>query len=69
MCLQAQGVDEEKGIVNRVRWPHGISDNNGGVGRVRVIDNASEGLETTTDGGRCVAMTRLNNWQPRQRRQ
>ena len=52
MCLQAQGIDNDDGVVGRVRQARGLSDDNGGVGRGQGIDNASKGLETTTEAAR-----------------
>ena len=49
MCLQDQGIDNDNGAVDRVRRACGPSDDDRGVGRGRVIYDASEGLETTTE--------------------
>ena len=49
MCLRSHRVHDDDGGVNGGRRAHGISDDNGGVGRGRVIDEASEGLETMTE--------------------
>ena len=40
--LQDQGIDDNNGGVDRVRWAGGLSDNNGGVDRGRVICNVSD---------------------------
>ena len=52
MCLRSQGIDDDDGVVERVRQAHGLINNNGGVGRGRGIDNASDGLETTAEASR-----------------
>ena len=49
VCLRAQRIDDDDGVVNRVIKARGLSDDNGGVGRGQGIDRASEGLVTTTD--------------------
>ena len=49
VCLQDQGIDNDNGAVDRVRRACGPSDDDRGVGRGRVIYDASEGLETTTE--------------------
>ena len=49
MCLQAQGIDDDDGVVNRVIRAHEISNDGGGVGRRRGIYDASKGLKTTTE--------------------
>ena len=48
MCLRAQGFDNNNRGVVRLGRAHGISDNDRGIGGGRVIDDASEGSETTT---------------------
>ena len=66
MCLQAQGIDDDDGVVNRVIRAHEISNDGGGVGRGRGIDDASEELETTTKAmrikGRRPRLRRCNDW-------
>ena len=52
MCLQAQGIDEDNGGVGRLRLARRLSDDDRSVGRGRVIDNASEGSETTAEAAR-----------------
>ena len=49
MCLQAQGIYDNAGVVNRVRQSRRLSDDNGGVGRGQGIDNVSEESETTIE--------------------
>ena len=49
MCLRAQGIDDDDDGVVRVRRARGLRDYYGGVGRGRGIDDASEGLDTTTE--------------------
>ena len=49
MCLRDQGIDNNRGGVGRVRLAHGLSNDNRGVDRGRGIDDASKGLETTTE--------------------
>ena len=49
VCLRDQGIDDNNGGVDRVRWAGGLSDNNGGVDRGRVICNVSEVLEITME--------------------
>ena len=49
MCLRDHGIDNDDGVVGRVRRSLRLSDNEGGVGRVQGIDDASEGLETTAE--------------------
>ena len=46
MCLRYQGVDNDKGGVDRVRQVRRLSDNDVCVGRGQGIYNASKGLET-----------------------
>ena len=52
VCLQYQGTDENDGAVDRVRHAHGLSDDDGGVGRGRGLEDASKGWETTTEASR-----------------
>ena len=63
MCLQAQGTDNNDSGIVRVRRDHGISNDDGGVGREQGIRYASEGLETTaeTTGARQWARGIYNN--------
>ena len=49
MCLRSQGIDDDDGVVNRVIRSRGLSDDGGGIGRGQGIDDASKGLETTTE--------------------
>ena len=49
MFLQAQRIDDSDDGVGRGRRIRGLSDNYGGVGGGRGTDEASEGLETTTE--------------------
>ena len=49
MFLRAKGIDYDDGVVGRVRRACRLSDDDGGVNRGRVIDDASEGSETTTE--------------------
>ena len=49
MCLRAKGIDNDGGGVGEGRQPQGLSDNNGGVGGEQGIEDASEGLEKTTE--------------------
>ena len=49
MCLQAQVIHDDASGVDRVRQALGLRKNDGGVGRGRGIDDASEVLETTTE--------------------
>ena len=46
--LRAQGIDDNKCIVDRVRRADGISKDDRGVGRGQGIDNVSKGFVTTT---------------------
>ena len=52
VCLRSQGIDDNNGVVNRVRQARGLIDDDGGVRRGRGIYNASEGLETTIEASR-----------------
>ena len=52
VCLQAQGIDNKNGGIGKVRWDHGISDDDEGVGRGQILDDVSEGLEITTEVAR-----------------
>ena len=49
MCLRDQGIDDNDGVVARVRRSCGLNDYSGGVGKGRGIDDASEGFETMTE--------------------
>ena len=49
VSLRAQGIDDDKCGVGRVRRACGLSDDDGGVNGGRGIDDASEGLDTTTE--------------------
>ena len=49
MCLRDQGIDDNNGAVYIVRQSRGLSNDNGGVGRGRGIDDTSKGSDTTTD--------------------
>ena len=49
MRLRAQGIDDNNGVVGRVRRAHRISNEDGGVGRGRGIYDASKGSETRTE--------------------
>ena len=44
VCLWDQGIDDDNGVIDRVRRAHGLSNDNRGVGRGRGIHDASEGL-------------------------
>ena len=67
--LRAQGIGNDNVILYRVRRVCGISDDDGGVGRKRGMDDASKGYEATTeasrikgkDGGCVVVMTGQSN--------
>ena len=52
VCLWAQVIDNNDGGVGRLRWAHGLSDDNIIVDRGRVIYDASEVLKTTTEAAR-----------------
>ena len=49
LCLQAQGTDNDVGIVGRVGQTHGLSNNDKGIRRGRGIDDAPEGSDKTTE--------------------
>ena len=49
MCLRAEGIDDDDSDVVRVRQAKGLSDNNRGVGRGRLICDASKGSESMTE--------------------
>ena len=48
VCFQDQGIDDDGGVVGRVKRVRRISNDNGCVSRGRGIDDASEILEKTT---------------------
>ena len=48
VCLQDQDIYDDDDRVSRVRRARRLRDDNGGIGRGRGIDDASEVLETTT---------------------
>ena len=52
MCLWDKGIDYDDSVISRVRRAHGISDDNGGVGRGQEIDYAYEGLESASEATR-----------------
>ena len=43
VCLWAQIIDDNDGVVDRVRQAHGLSDDNRVVGRGRRIHDKSKG--------------------------
>ena len=45
----ARGIDDKNGVFGRVRRTPGLSDDDRGVGRGQVIDDASKGLEPTAE--------------------
>ena len=49
MCLRYQGIDDDGGGIDRVRRSRRLINNSRGVVRGQVIDNASEGLETSME--------------------
>ena len=49
MCLRSQGIDDDYGVVNRVIRSRRLSDDGGVIGRGQGIEDASKGLETTTE--------------------
>ena len=49
MYLRAQVIDNDNIVVGRVRRSCRLSNNNGGINRERVIDDASEASETTME--------------------
>ena len=63
MCLRAQVIDNNDGVIGGVRWARGLSDNYGGVVRGRGIHDTSDGLETMTEaaGSRLQAQGIYNN--------
>ena len=52
MCLQYQGIDDDNGVVHRVRQEIRLSNNNVVVVRIQGIDDASEISDTTTEAAR-----------------
>ena len=59
MCLQDQGTEDNNDNVGRVRRARGLRKDNGGVGRERGIDDASEGLKKTTEAARARRQARV----------
>ena len=59
MCLRAQGIDDNDGVVDRVIRERGLSDNYGGVGRGRGIGDASKVSETATEASRIQGRQRI----------
>ena len=49
VSLRAQGIDNNDGIVGRVRWAWGLSNDDVGVGRGRGIYDMFKASETTTE--------------------
>ena len=49
MCLRDQVIYDENDGISEGRWALRLSNNNGGFGGGRGIDDASKGLETTTE--------------------
>ena len=49
MCLGDQVIDDKGSGIIRVRWSHGLSNDDGGVDRGQGVHNASEGSETTME--------------------
>ena len=49
MCLRSQVIGDDSGSVGGGRRDRGFSNENGGFGRGRGIDDASDGLETTAE--------------------
>ena len=49
VCLWAQVIYDDNGVVGRGRQARGLSDNNRGVGKGLGIDDASEVSETTME--------------------
>ena len=49
MFLRDQVIDDDDGVVDRVLRARGLSNNDGGVGIGKGIDDASNGLKTTTE--------------------
>ena len=52
MCLQAQGINDNNGVVNRVRRAYGLDNDDGGFSRGRGRNDATKGSETTTEASR-----------------
>ena len=70
MCLQAQGIYNDNGGFGGGRRSRGLSKDDRGVGGGRVIDDASEGLETTmeAEGGSTTGPRDIIQQQRRRRR-
>ena len=49
VCLRDQDIDNEEDGIDRVRQAHGLSKNDGGVGREQGIDYASKRSATRTE--------------------
>ena len=49
MCLRAQGIDDDDDGVGRLRRARGLSYDDGCVRRGQGVNDASKGLETTTE--------------------
>ena len=49
MFLRDQGIDDNDGVVDRVRQARGLSDDGGDVGRGGGIYDVLEGSETSTE--------------------
>ena len=64
MCLRAQVIDDNKGVVARVRQAHGLSNDDGGAVRGRGIDDASEGLETTAEASTTTTEALTEEYDP-----
>ena len=47
--LLAQGIDDDDGVVDRVRHAHGLRNDDRGVGRGQGLNDASEEFETKTE--------------------
>ena len=54
MCLRAQEFDNDDGGVARGRQAQGLSNNDGGVGGLQGIDDASDRLETKMEAARII---------------
>ena len=52
MFLQAQGIGDDDSVVRRVKQARKLRNNDGGVGRVQVIDDAYEVSQITTEAER-----------------
>ena len=58
MCLHAQSVDDSNGIVGIVRRAQRLINNKRCICRGRVIQNKSEGSETTTEAAEATGRAR-----------